>query len=142
MSYIDLKSGYPGANPGEAQVSSSKSRTPKNTHISIRYSKKRSLMLLKKLALITTFLFSSSQACQGYRYVKIPAKLRTHAEVNEYQTLLHSCRMIKQNMKAIGDHRLLIEDAVETSITLYLKGMDGEPAKVLLEDLQRNGFSL
>lgn len=63
-------------------------------------------------------------------------------DIYEYQSLLHSCKMIKQNMKAIADHRLTIEDAVETSITLYLQGVPGEVAKILLEDIRKNGFQL
>lgn len=69
-------------------------------------------------------------------------KLADMDDVLEYQSLLHSCKMIKQNMKAIADHRLTIEDAVETSITLYLQGVPGEVAKILLEDIKKNGFNL
>lgn len=69
-------------------------------------------------------------------------KLPTMDDVLEYQSLLHSCKMIKWNMKAIGDHRLLIEDAVETSITLYLQGVKGKVAKILLADIKANNFNL
>ena len=70
------------------------------------------------------------------------SKLATIEDVLEYQSLLHSCKIIKQNMRAIADHRMLIEDAVETSITLYLQGVRGEVAQILLEDIRKNGFQL
>lgn len=99
-------------------------------------------------------LFISLNASQGYRYIPAPGpsgplpsrydatKLSHIDDVLEYQALLHSCKMIKQNMKAIADHRLLIEDAVETSITLYLEGVKGHVAKILLDDIRKNGFNL
>jgi hypothetical protein len=69
-------------------------------------------------------------------------KLRTVDDVLEYQSLLHSCKMIKLNMKAIGDHRLLVEDAAETSIVLFLQGVPGPVARILLEDIKANEFNL
>lgn len=104
-----------------------------------------------KLFVFFLSLTLNLSASQGYRYVpvgqQLPArydapKLKTIDDVLEYQSLLYSCRMIKQNMKAIGDHRMSLHDAVETSITLFLQGVKGEPAKVLLEDLKANGFAL
>lgn len=104
-----------------------------------------------KLCLLFLSLTLHLSASQGYRYVpvgqQLPArydatKLKTIDDVLEYKSLLYSCRMIKQNMKAIGDHRMSLHDAVETSITLFLQGVKGEPAKVLLEDLKANKFML
>lgn len=104
-----------------------------------------------KLFVFFLSLTLNLSASQGYRYVpvsqQLPArydapKLKTIDDVLEYQTLLYNCRIIKQNMKAIGDHRMSLQDAIETSITLFLQGVKGEPAKVLLEDLKANGFAL
>lgn len=94
-------------------------------------------------------------ASQGYRYVPAPGpqaqqlparydatKLKTIDDVLEYQSLLYSCRVIKQNIKNMQDHRMSLHDAVEASVTLFLQGVKGEPAKVLLEDLKANGFVL
>jgi len=91
-------------------------------------------------------------ACQGYRYVavsevQLPARYDAHKlnnmdDVLEYQSLLHACKMIKQNMRAIGDYRMSLDDAVETSITMYLSGIKGHVAKILLEDIKLNGFNL
>ena len=99
------------------------------------------------------FLLRPNFCCQGYRYIPnagpsgLPTlydanKLAKMEDVLEYQSLLHSCKMIKQNMKAIADHRLLVEDAVETSIILYLEGVKGHVAKILLQDIKDNGFQL
>jgi hypothetical protein len=101
------------------------------------------------------FLLRPNFCCQGYRYVPSPGpqgqvlparydanKLTNMEDVLEYQSLLHSCKMIKQNMKIIADYRLRIEDAVETSITLYLQGVKGDVAKILLQDIRNNGFQL
>lgn len=93
-------------------------------------------------------------ASQGYRYVPVrpvqqplPAiydatKLKTIDDVLEYQSLLYSCRVIKQNIKSMQDHRMSLHDALQTSVTLFLQGVKSEPAKVLLEDLKANGFAL
>lgn len=99
------------------------------------------------------FLLRPNFCSQGYRYIPVgpsgplPArydanKLSNMDDVLEYQSLLHSCKMIKQNMKAIADHRLLVEDAAEASITLYLEGVKGHVAKILLADIKANGFNL
>lgn len=111
----------------------------------------------RRITMIICFLFFfiPLQACQGDRWVplqgpqgqEMPAiynanKLSNMDDVLEYQSLLHSCKMIKQNMKAIGDYRISLQDAIETSITLYLEGVKGPVAKILLEDIRKNGFNL
>jgi hypothetical protein len=108
--------------------------------------------MMKNFKLCFIFFMLPLTACQyhgkiGPSGVQLPAiynahKLASIEDVLEYQSLLHSCKMIKQNMRVIGDHRMSVEDAIEASITMYLEGIKGDVAKILLEDIRKNGFQL
>lgn len=96
----------------------------------------------------TLFLLRPNFCCQYHRKIGPEAaiydvnKLATMDDVMEYQSLLHTCKTIKSQMTVIADHRMSLKDAVETSITLYLLGVKGPVAKILLADIKANEFIL
>jgi hypothetical protein len=59
-----------------------------------------------------------------------------------YAKLYQDCVAIKEHMLTIHDHRIHPQDAIETSITLFLKRLGTANALRLLKDLQNSDFRM
>lgn len=92
------------------------------------------------------FLSLPLYACQGYRYVPVPLPqirdILRPVDQEEYYCLLDACKSIKRMHMTIADVRMSVDDAIQTSITLYLKNVDSVASLVLLKDLQNSKFEL
>jgi len=60
----------------------------------------------------------------------------------EYAALMQACRFIRGQQLAIADYRMSLDDAIECSITNYLRMVNSAAALKLLGDLKDIDFKM
>jgi hypothetical protein len=91
--------------------------------------------------LLFTFLTLSAGQGPINKLPQIRDLLRSpHRE--EYDCLKQACKALRDMHVVIADVRMCLDDAIETSITLYLRNVNSVASLVLLRDLQNNNFVL
>jgi len=98
----------------------------------------------KMIVILFIFMVITLDASFKEQIQKLPTiyQLLRHADKEEYNCLHYACKTIKQQQVIISDKRMRLADAIETAITMYLQSVDTVAARVLLNDLRKNGFNV